>query len=656
VVDDAIVMLENIVRHMEMGKDVLTASLDGAQEIGFTILSMTFSLAAVFIPVLFMGGILGRLLHEFAVTIGAAILVSGFVSLTLTPMLCSRFLTPPKSERHGHLYAVTERYFDRMLDAYQRSLSWVLRHRRATMYFSGGLLIATIFMFYSIPKGFLPSEDADQMVIFTLAAQGISYDSMVKHQLAVASLIKDDPAIRSYFVSVGSGGPGGATNSGIIFLHLTPSSERKLSVDQLIAKYRPILNSVPGMRVFLQNPPPIRIGAQFTRSMYQMTLQSPNTATLYKYAPLLESKLRALPDLRGVNSDLQVENPQVTVDIDRDKAHSLGVSAQIIEEGLYDAYGSRQVSTIYAPNDEFWVIMEVLPEFQSSPATLSLLYVRSSGGQLVPLDTVVKFTRSLGPLQINHSGQLPSATISFDVAPGVSLGKALGEVKKLSGAVLPDSITTSFQGTAQAFESSLGGLGMLLVMTILVIYLVLGVLYESFIHPITILSGLPSAGFGALLTLWVFGMELDLFAFVGVIMLVGLVKKNAIMMIDFALDAQRTEGKTPTEAIFEGCIVRFRPIMMTTMAALMGTLPIAIGLGAGAEARRPLGVAVVGGLFFSQFLTLYITPVFYTYMEAFLERFNAWREGRVLAPVPQAAPKQVATAPTAEAADGRLAS
>ncbi|HWN56447.1 MAG TPA: efflux RND transporter permease subunit, partial [Methylomirabilota bacterium] len=605
---------------------------------------------------LFMGGILGRLLHEFAVTIGAAILVSGFVSLTLTPMLCSRFLTPPKSERHGHLYAVTERYFDRMLDAYQRSLSWVLRHRRATMYFSGGLLIATIFMFYSIPKGFLPSEDADQMVIFTLAAQGISYDSMVKHQLAVASLIKDDPAIRSYFVSVGSGGPGGATNSGIIFLHLTPSSERKLSVDQLIAKYRPILNSVPGMRVFLQNPPPIRIGAQFTRSMYQMTLQSPNTATLYKYAPLLESKLRALPDLRGVNSDLQVENPQVTVDIDRDKAHSLGVSAQIIEEGLYDAYGSRQVSTIYAPNDEFWVIMEVLPEFQSSPATLSLLYVRSSGGQLVPLDTVVKFTRSLGPLQINHSGQLPSATISFDVAPGVSLGKALGEVKKLSGAVLPDSITTSFQGTAQAFESSLGGLGMLLVMTILVIYLVLGVLYESFIHPITILSGLPSAGFGALLTLWVFGMELDLFAFVGVIMLVGLVKKNAIMMIDFALDAQRTEGKTPTEAIFEGCIVRFRPIMMTTMAALMGTLPIAIGLGAGAEARRPLGVAVVGGLFFSQFLTLYITPVFYTYMEAFLERFNAWREGRVLAPVPQAAPKQVATAPTAEAADGRLAS
>jgi HAE1 family hydrophobic/amphiphilic exporter-1 len=657
VVDDAIVMLENIVRHMEMGKDVLTASLDGAAEIGFTILSMTFSLAAVFIPVLFMGGILGRLLHEFAVTIGAAILVSGFVSLTLTPMLCSRFLRPPKSERHGQLYAVTERYFDRMLDAYQRSLTWVMQHRRATMYFSGVLLLATMYMFYAIPKGFLPSEDADQLIIFTLAAQGISYDSMVEHQLAAASLIKDDPNIRSYFVSVGSGGPGGATNSGIIFLHLKPSSERKLSVDQLITKWRPILNSVPGLRVFLQNPPPIRIGAQFTRSMYQMTLQSPNTATLYKYAPMLESKLRMLPDLRGVNSDLQVENPQVTVDINRDKAKQLGVSAQAIEEALYDAYGSRQISTIYAPNDEFWVIMEVRPEYQANPSTLSLLYVRSSTGQLVPLDTVVKFTRSLGPLQINHSGQLPSATISFDVAPGVSLGKALAEVKKLSAATLPDSITTGFGGTAQAFESSLGGLGALLLMTILVIYLVLGVLYESFVHPITILSGLPSAGFGALLTLWVFGMELDLFAFVGVIMLVGLVKKNAIMMIDFALDAQRTEGKSPTEAIFEGCIVRFRPIMMTTMAALMGTLPIAIGLGAGAEARRPLGVAVVGGLFFSQFLTLYITPVFYTYMEAFLERYNSWREGRELVPAGESATKRVATAPAAtEPAKGRLAS
>ena len=657
VVDDAIVMLENIVRHMEMGKDVLTASLDGAKEIGFTILSMTISLAAVFITVLFMGGILGRLLHEFAVTIGAAILVSGFVSLTLTPMLCSRFLRPPNSQRHGRFYAVTERYFDRMLDAYQRSLTWVMRHRRATMYLSGALLVATIFMFYTVPKGFLPSEDNDQLSLFTLAAQGISFDSMVAHQQAVADLIKDDPNIRSYFVSVGSGGPGGATNSGIIFLHLKPRSERKLSVDQLINKWRPLVNSVPGMRVFLQNPPPIRIGAQFTRSMYQMTLQSPNTATLYKYAPMLEAKLRQLPDLRGVNSDLQIENPQVTVDIDRDKSHSLGISAQAIEDALYDAYGQRQISTIYAPDDEYWVVMEVLPQFQAEPSTLSMLYIRSSNGQLVPLDTVVKFTRSLGPLQINHSGQLPSATISFDVAPGVSLGKALNEVHKISRETLPDTITVSDQGTAQAFEASMTGLGMLLVMTILVIYLVLGVLYESFIHPITILSGLPSAGFGALMTLWIFGMELDLFAFVGVIMLVGLVKKNAIMMIDFALDAQRTEGKSPAEAIYEGCIIRFRPIMMTTMAALIGTLPIAIGLGAGGESRRPLGVAVVGGLFFSQFLTLYITPVFYTYMEAFLEYFHAWRARRQIVPATEPADAPIAEAPAAKrAARNRLAS
>jgi hydrophobic/amphiphilic exporter-1 (mainly G- bacteria), HAE1 family len=638
VVDDAIVMLENIVRHMEMGKDVLTASLEGANEIGFTILSMTCSLAAVFIPVLFMGGILGRLLHEFAVTIGAAILVSGFVSLTLTPMLCSRFLKPPGDERHGRWFVMTERYFDRLLDAYQRSLTWVMRHRRATMYFSGGVLVATIYLFYAVPKGFLPSEDQAQLSIFTLAAQGISFDAMVKHQQATASLINGDPNVRSYFVSVGSNGPGGSTNSGIIFVHLKPRSERKLSVDEIINKWRPLLNGVPGMRVFLQNPPPIRIGAQFTRSMYQMTLQSPDTTTLYKYAPILEAKLRDVPDLRGVNSDLQLQNPQVTIDIDRDKAHSLGISAQSIEDALYYAYGSRQISTIYAPTNQYWVVMEVAPEYQNEPSTLSLLYVRSSNGTMVPLDTIVKFTRSLGPLQINHSGQLPSATISFDVAPGVSLGKALGEVNQIAAATLPDSITTNFQGTAQAFESSLTGLGMLLLMTILVIYLVLGVLYESFIHPITILSGLPSAGLGALLTLWAFGMELDLFAFVGVIMLVGLVKKNAIMMIDFALDAQRTEGKSPAEAIFEGCIIRFRPIMMTTMAALMGTLPIAVGLGAGGESRRPLGVAVVGGLFFSQFLTLYITPVFYTYMEAFEERFHAWRArrkaGTQVAPVP----------------------
>ncbi|MFN6528792.1 efflux RND transporter permease subunit [Nostoc sp. ChiSLP03a] len=621
VVDDAIVVLENIVRYREMGESPLDAALKGSREISFTILSMTLSLVAVFIPIMFMSGIIGKLFHEFAVTIAVAILVSGFVSLSLTPMLCSRFLRSHQ-QRPNLLYRVSERAFDLLLRGYDWTLKPVLKYRLMTLIGSGILLVMTIYLFVIVPKGFIPTEDTGQLTANTKGAQDISFDDMRRHQQKVVDIIRQDPNIEAVDSIVGASGPNASVNSGRITIRLKPRSQRKLSADQIIQELTPKLRRVVGVKTFLRSPPAIPIGGQQTNSTYQFTLQSLNLQDLRQYVPKLVDKVKTLPGLQNVDSDLQLSTPQIQVKFDHNKAATLGITAQQVEQTLSAAYGSSQVSTIYTPNDQFYVILEVKPEFQRDPSALSMLYVQSSTGKLVPLSAIANITQSVGPLTVTHVAQLPSATISFDTLPGTSLSQATDAIKQAASEVLPSTITPSFQGSAQTFQQSFNDLGVLLLVSIVVIYLILGILYEDFIHPITILSGLPSAGFGALLTLLIFQVDLNLYSFIGIILLVGIVKKNGIMLVDFAIEAQRKEGKNSFDAIYAACLIRFRPIMMTTMAALIGTLPIALGTGVGSEARRPLGIAIVGGLVFSQILTLYLTPVFYIYMETWRKKLS----------------------------------
>jgi hydrophobic/amphiphilic exporter-1 (mainly G- bacteria), HAE1 family len=635
VVDDAIVMLENIVRHIENGQRPMEAALQGSREVAFTILSMTLSLVAVFIPVLFMSGVVGRVFREFAVTISMTILISGVVSLTLTPMLCSRFL----KSQHGpqnRFYRASEAVFDGMLGAYEWGLKRVLQWKLATLAVTIASIFLTGYLYGAIPKGFFPSEDTGLLFAFTEAAQDISFDSMIAHQQRVAAIIKADPNVDGVTSVVGATSFSPALNNGRVLVQLKPRDQRPLNADQVIQQLRRKVAQEPGMKVYFQSLQNLQLGGRLAKSTYQYTIQDGDTEELYRLAPLLQDKIAELPGFQDVNSDLQLRNRQAMVDVDRDKAAQFGLTIDQVKNALYDAFGTRQISTIYQPTNDYQVIIEVDPNYQRDPTDLSHFFLRAGNSQTIPLSAVASMRPGIGPVLVNHQGQLPSVTISFNLDPArTSLGDATAAISRVERQLnLPVTVSTGFQGTAQVFRDSLRGQGLLLIAAVLVIYMVLGILYESFIHPITILSGLPAAGLGALLTLMLVGMDLSVIAIIGIVMLIGIVKKNAIMMIDVALERQRGGNVTTEEAIHEACLLRFRPIMMTTMAAIMGGLPIAVGLGAGSELRRPLGVAVVGGLLVSQLLTLFITPVIYVYLE---RARHYWNRGAVPAAIPGAA-------------------
>jgi hydrophobe/amphiphile efflux-1 (HAE1) family protein len=648
VVDDAIVMIENIVRYIEEGEKPFDAALKGAGQIGFTIISITFSLIAVFIPLLFMGGIVGRLFREFAVVVTVAVCMSAFVSLTLTPVMCARFL---KRESHDHkrgrLNQMAEDTFEAVVRFYDRGLKWVFRHQFPMLVATLLLIGLTGYLYVTIPKGFFPEQDTGFIFGQAEARQDISFTAMAGLANRVAAIVKADPGVEGVVTFVGSTGGNSSENAARMMIQLKAFGERDASVQKIIQRLRPKVAEVPGVKFFMQAGQDINVGGRLSKTLYQYTLTSTDSEELNHWAPIIEQQMAKLPGLQDVTSDQQIASPHITVEIDRDTASRLGLSLSLIDQTLYDAFGQRQVATIYTSATQYKVVLEVMPEFQTGQGALSRIYVTGANGAQVPLSTVAKFTTKTAPLTVNHQGQFPAVTISFNLAPGTALGQAVERIQQMQRDLhTPITLDGTFQGTAQAFQSSLSSTPLLVAAAILAVYIVLGMLYESYIHPITILSALPSAGVGALLALMVFGYDLSIIALIGIILLIGIVKKNAIMMIDFALEAERVQGKSPMEAIHEACLLRFRPIMMTTFAAIGGGLPLAVGSGAGSELRRPLGVAIVGGLLVSQWLTLYTTPVIYLY----LDRFAHWVSGKQRRPageIPESVPVLPPPAPAA---------